>query len=46
MVGLKMMSMMEPIDGIKFEFMAPLSPRFQLGGSWVFSNTKANKFEL
>lgn len=38
--------MVEPIDGIKFEFMAPLSPRFQLGGAWVFSNTKANKFEL
>lgn len=26
--------------------MAPLSPRFQLGGSWVFSNTKSSKFEL
>lgn len=26
--------------------MAPLSQRFQLGGSWVFSNTKTSKFEL
>lgn len=40
------MSFIEPVDGIKFDFMAPLSPRFQLGGSWVFSNTKSNKFEL
>jgi hypothetical protein len=45
-MGLKSMSFLEPVDGIKFDFMAPLSPRFQLGGSWVFSNTKANKFEL
>ena len=46
MMGLKMLSMLEPVDGIKFDFMAPLSPRFQLGGSWVFSNTKASRFEL
>lgn len=46
MMGLKMMTMMEPLDGFKFDFMAPLSPKFQLGGSWVFSNSKANKFEL
>lgn len=45
-IPLKMLTMMEPIDGIKFDFMAPLSPRFQLGGSWVYSNTKASKFEL
>ena len=41
-----MFTMMEPIDGIKFDFMAPMSPKFQLGGSWNFSNTKPNKFEL
>ena len=46
LMGLKMMTMVEPLDGIKFDFMAPLSPKFQVGGSWVFSNTKANKFEL
>ena len=45
-MGLKILTMSEPLDGIKFDFMAPLSPKFQLGGSWVFSNTKANKFEL
>lgn len=45
-MGLKMLTMLEPLDGIKFDFMAPLSPRFQLGGSWVFSNTKSSKFEL
>ena len=45
-MGLKMLTMVEPVDGIKFDFMAPLSQRFQLGGSWNFSNTKANRFEL
>lgn len=28
MLGLKMMTMVEQIDGIKFDFMAPLSPKF------------------
>jgi hypothetical protein len=46
MLGVKMMTMVEQLDGIKFDFMAPLSPKFQLGGSWTFSNTKPNKFEL
>lgn len=46
MLGLKMMTMVDATDGIKFDFMAPLSPKFQMGGSWSFSNTKANKFEL
>lgn len=41
-----MLTMVDPIDGVKFDFMAPLSQRFQLGGSWVFSNTKTSKFEL
>ena len=45
-MSLKMLTMAEPLDGIKFDFMAPLSQRFQIGGSWNFSNTKANKFEL
>jgi hypothetical protein len=45
-MGLKMLTMVEPIDGIKLDFMAPLSQRFQLGGSWNFSNTKPNRFEL
>lgn len=43
---LKMMTMSDPLDGMKFDVMLPLSPRFNLGGSWVFSNTKPNKFEL
>lgn len=46
MMGLKMLTMVEPVDGFKFDVMFPLTPKFQLGGSWVFSNTKANKFEL
>jgi len=43
---LKMMTMADPLDGMKFDVMMPLSQRFNLGGSWVFSNTKPNKFEL
>jgi len=46
MMGLKIFTMVEPLDGFKFDFMAPLSPRFQVGGAWVFSNTKTNRFEL
>ena len=40
------MTMADPLDGMKFDVMIPLSSRFNLGGSWVFSNTKPNKFEL
>lgn len=43
---LKMMTMADPLDGMKFDVMIPFSSRFNLGGSWVFSNTKPNKFEL
>jgi len=43
---LKMMTMSDPLDGMKFDVMLPFSSRFNLGGSWVFSNTKPNKFEL
>lgn len=46
MMGLKMMTMMEPLDGFKVDLMLPLSQAFQLGGSWNYSNTKPNKFEL
>jgi Eukaryotic porin len=46
MMGLKMLTMADPLDGMKLDFMLPLSQRFQLGGSWLFSNTKASKFEL
>jgi len=46
MMGLKILTMQEPLDGIKFDFMMPISQRFQLGGSWVFSNTKTSRFEL
>jgi|Laugresu1bdmlbdd_1035124.scaffolds.fasta_scaffold175028_1 hypothetical protein len=46
MMGLKMLTMGDPTDGMKFDFMVPLSQRFNLGGSWNFSNTKPNKFEL
>jgi hypothetical protein len=46
MMGLKMLTMADPQDGMKLDFMVPLSARFNLGGSWAYSNTKANKFEL
>lgn len=46
MMGLKMLTMADPSDGMKIDFMVPLSQRFNLGGSWAFSNTKPNKFEL
>lgn len=45
-MGLKMLTMADPVDGMKLDFMVPLSQRFNLGGSWNFSNTKPNKFEL
>lgn len=41
-----MLTMEDKSDGVKFDFMFPLSQRFNMGGSWSFSNTKANKFEL
>lgn len=45
-IPLKMMSMVEPLDGIKFDFNLPLSQTFQTGFGWNFSNTKPAKFEL
>mmetsp|Transcript_37005 Transcript_37005/g.27355 ORF Transcript_37005/g.27355 Transcript_37005/m.27355 type:complete len:278 (+) Transcript_37005:237-1070(+) len=45
-LSLKILTMVEPLDGFKFDFMVPFSQRFQLGGSWNFSNSKANKFEV
>ncbi len=45
-MSLRMLTMMEPNDGIKFEFMAPVSPKLQIGGGWLFSNSKPAKFEL
>ena len=45
-MGLKMLTMSDTFDGMKLDFMVPLSQRFQLGGSWNYSNTKASKFEL
>lgn len=43
---LKMLTMQDAFDGMKFDVMLPLSQRFNLGGSWAFSNSKPNKFEL
>ncbi len=42
----KMLTNMDVTDGIKFDMLAPLSQRFQLGGSWQYMNSKPNKFEL
>ena len=41
-----MITMADPLDGMKFDVMIPPSSRLNLGGSWVFSNNKPNKFEL
>jgi hypothetical protein len=45
-VPLKMMSMHENLDGVKFEANLPLSQTFQTGLAWVFSNTKPAKLEV
>jgi hypothetical protein len=31
---------------MKLDFTVPMSPRFAMGGSWTYSNTKPNKFDL
>ena len=46
MMGLKMLTMSDPLDGMRLDFMVPLSQRFNLGGSWNYSNTKPSKFEM
>jgi hypothetical protein len=45
-MGLKIFTYFDNVDGFKFDVMAPLSQKFQVGGSWVYSNTKSNKFDL
>ena len=46
MMPVKMMSLMEKLDGIKLDIAAGLTPRFQLGGSWEYSNKKPPNFSL
>ena len=45
-IPLKMMSMTEPLDGVKFDLNLPVSQTFQAGFGFNFSNTKPSKFEL
>lgn len=45
-IPLKMFSMVDPNDGVKFDFNIPFSQTFQAGLGFVFSNTKAAKVEL
>jgi hypothetical protein len=45
-MGMKILTMAEPLDGMKFDFTVPMSQRFALGGSWTYSNKKPNKFDL
>lgn len=46
MIPIKMMTMCEAIDGLRFEINGGLSEKFQLGGAWNFSNTKPSNFSL
>jgi hypothetical protein len=43
---IKMMTMAESLDGLKFDIAAGISPKFQLGASWFFSNSKPANFSL
>jgi len=46
MIPVKMMTTCEALDGIRFDFNMGLSEKFQIGGSWNFSNTKPSNFAL
>lgn len=46
MIPIKMLTQCEAIDGLRFDISAGLSEKFQLGGSWNFSNTKPSNFSL
>lgn len=39
MMPIKMLTMNEGLDGLKFDINLGLTPKFQLGGSWNFSNS-------
>ena len=43
---LRMLSMCEQLDGLRFDVAGGLSEKFQLGTSWNFSNTKPSNFTL
>jgi hypothetical protein len=45
MMPLKMMTMSDCMEGVKFEFAVPVSQKCQLGLGWNFHTTKAPKFE-
>ena len=46
MLPIKMLTTCEALDGIRFDCSMGLSEKFQLGGSWNFSNTKPSNFSL
>ncbi|CAI2373374.1 unnamed protein product [Moneuplotes crassus] len=45
-IPIKMLTTCEALDGIRFDFSMGLSEKFQLGGTWNFSNTKPSNFSL
>jgi hypothetical protein len=46
MIPIKIMTQCEALDGLRFDVSGGLSERFQLGGSWNFSNTKPSNFSI
>lgn len=46
MMPIKMLTSCEQLDGLRFDIAGGLSEKFQLGGSWNFSNTKPSNFSL
>jgi hypothetical protein len=46
MIPIKMLTQCEKLDGLRFDVSGGLSEKFQLGGSWNFSNTKPSNFSL
>lgn len=46
MIPVKMLTTCEALDGLRFEMSMGLTEKFQLGGSWNFSNSKPSNFSL
>ena len=46
MMPLKMMTLMEKLDGVKLDISLPFHPCLQLGGQWDYSNKKPPNFNL
>lgn len=46
LMPIKMMSMVQSIDGFRLDLNMGVSQAFQMGGSWSISNTKPSHFSL